>query len=75
MIRELSVSGLMERAPYWCKVTEMQLAARGRYASADYGHSNVLFRAMELCREAVGECNWPDIPERYWEMAYRESCG
>lgn len=75
VIRELSVSGLMERAPYWCKVTEMQLAARGRYASADYGHSNVLFRAMELCREAVGECNWPDIPERYWEMAYRESCG
>lgn len=27
---------------------------------------------MALCQEELGECHWPDIPERFWEMAVQE---
>ena len=32
----------------------------------------VLDRAMSLCRKKTGQCQWPDIPEAYWQMAMDE---
>lgn len=64
VIRQLSESGLAERAPGWCKVTEYGL----REPERELGHAYVLDRVMELCRKETGRCDWPDIPEKYWEM-------
>lgn len=70
VIRELRESGLAERAPYWCMVTEYLL--RGEGGEKDIGHADVLFRAMELCSQKRGKCIWPDIPEACWEQAASE---
>lgn len=67
---ELRESGLAQQAPYWCMVTERLLL--GADGNAGVGHAKVLSRAMELCRQDTGVCDWPDIPERYWERAVRE---
>lgn len=67
--RELEESGLKERAPWWCRITEELL----RHPEKDsIGHAEVLCRAMELCRQKTGACNWPDIPEECWEEAVME---
>ncbi len=63
VIRELGESGLDEMAPFWCAVSAHVL--RGGETS----HGKALCRAMDLCREKEGECNWPEIPEIYWEKA------
>ena len=67
-IRQLAESGLAERAPYWCKITEYSL----RGGSEKIHHAKVLERVMKLCEEDTGKCNWPDISEKYWEMAIKE---
>lgn len=66
VIGELKEAGLFEKAPGWCKVTE-RLLREGAPA-----HSEVLVRAMQLCKEAAGACKWPEIPEEYWEQAITE---
>lgn len=66
VISQLYTSGLVSRAPYWCKVTEA-LLRKGKIS-----HGSVLVKAMELCRQEKGVCNWPEVPERYWEMAVAE---
>lgn len=63
VISELQISGLSDAAPYWCRVTEHLLQ------TGEISHGAVLNKAMQYCREALGECNWPDIPEVYWERA------
>lgn len=69
VVRELYECGLAEKAPCWCRLTEkLLLEDTGR----KIGHREVLLRAMELCRRDRGACNWPDIPESYWEQAMRE---
>lgn len=68
-IRELYESGLMERAPYWCKVTEHLL--RGDMPE-EIAHVRMLERAMTLCEQETGEWRWPQIPEKYWEQAAAE---
>lgn len=35
-------------------------------------HGTALARAMEICRETRGECNWPQIPEECWQQAIEE---
>lgn len=55
---------LDEYAPYWCRTT-VHLLRTGKYP-----HSQILDKAMELCKEEQGECKWPDIPEIYWKKAY-----
>lgn len=69
VVRELYESGLMERAPYWCMITERLLLGE---AEEERGHAEVLRWVMELCRQDRGFCNWPDIPEEYWEQAAKE---
>lgn len=66
VIADLHSSGLSEKAPYWCKVSESLLR------TGKVSHGTVLARAMELCRGKFGECNWPDIPEECWEQAAEE---
>lgn len=63
VLAELKAEHLFEKASGWCKVTERVLKA------GTPSHGKVLKRAMKLCEEATGECNWPDIPEVYWEQA------
>lgn len=68
-VRELYESGLAERAPYWCLITERLFDGD---VEEEVGHAEALFRAMELCRQDTGVCSWPDIPEKYWEQAVKE---
>lgn len=67
VIADLYSSGLSGKAPYWCKVSE-NLLRTGKIA-----HGTVLMRAMALCTEKFGECNWPDVPEECWEQAVKET--
>lgn len=66
VIFELHECGLDVKAPCWCRVTE-QLLRNGSIC-----HAQVLSRAMELCRQENGFCNWPRIPEKCWEKAVNE---
>lgn len=66
VVNELKTSGLYEKAPFWCKITEHMLY------TGEPAHGSVLSRAMELCRQETGECQWPQIPEKYYEQAIRE---
>lgn len=63
VILDLDTSGLIEKAPYWCEVTKHLLR------TGEISHGTVLSKAMELCREETGQCNWPDVPEKYWKQA------
>ncbi len=65
-IRDMQEAGLYSYAPYWSKVTEHML--KGGHIS----HGTVLARAMEFCRDAYGECHWPQIPEECWQQAVEE---
>ena len=66
VISELYESELNVKAPCWCKVTEHLLR------NGTISHAKILFRAMEICKEENGSCNWPDIPEKCWERAVEE---
>ncbi len=66
VIAELHESGLFERAPWWCLTTAHML--RG----GSWNHGHVLNKAMQLCREDTGVCNFPEVPEKYWEQAAKE---
>lgn len=66
VIREMQEENFYELAPYWSKVTESLV--KGGTVS----HGRVLSRAMELCYQETGECNWPQIPERCWKRACEE---
>lgn len=66
VICEMWEENLYELAPYWTKITESLV--RGGAVS----HGKVLARAMELCRQETGVCDWPKIPEKYWKKACEE---
>jgi hypothetical protein len=66
VIKDMYEDKLNEHAPYWSRITEYIL--RKGLISHDKFHS----RAMELCKKDSGDCVWPDIPEKYWEMAVGE---
>lgn len=68
-IADLHHAGLHEKAPYWCAVSEHLLRKGG------VPHGDVLARAMTLCSEETGECQWPNVPEKYWERAVAEMIG
>ena len=69
VIEDLYISGLMQKAPAWCKVSANLLR------TGETSHGTVLAKAMELCRNELGECNWPDVPEKYWDLAVKEMIG
>lgn len=66
VITDLYSSGLYEKAPYWCKISEYLLR------TGEISHGTVLARAMSICEEKFGECNWPNVPEECWEQAVKE---
>lgn len=63
---EFKTSGIMEKAFYWSKLNIHALETGDDYTSP------CLQLAIKLCKEAEGSVNWPDIPEKYWAMAYKE---
>lgn len=65
-IADLYTSELTKKAPSWCDVTKYLLR------TGKVSYAAVLARAMALCKEAEGQCIWPDIPECYWEQAVNE---
>lgn len=69
VIEDLHISGLVKKAPAWCKVSENLLR------TGEISHGTVLAKAMELCRNELGECNWPNVPEKYWDLAVLEMIG
>lgn len=66
VIAELHSSGLSQKAPYWCKVSESSLR------TGKISHGTVLARAMALCEERSGRCDWPNVPEECWKQAVNE---
>lgn len=66
VVQDMRENGVYETAPYWSRVTECIL--RGKKTT----HGRVLGRAMELCMQANGSCDWPEVPESCWERAYEE---
>lgn len=69
VISDLHTSGLSEKAPYWCRVSENLLR------TGEISHGTVLARAMSLCEKELGKCDWPDIPEQFWKKAVEEMIG
>lgn len=67
--KEFKDSGIFEKALHWAKLTLHTL-----YTGDDYS-APCLRLAMEACKEAEGAVIWPDIPEKYWEMAYQKFVG
>lgn len=66
VIADLHASELSKKAPFWCKVSEHLLR------TGEISHGTVLARAMAICQDRFGECNWPDVPEECWEQAVKE---
>ena len=66
IVKDFESSGLLEKAPYWSKITIHTLRTGNDFNLA------CLNRAMQLCEEAEGTVTWPDISEKYWQQAVRE---
>lgn len=66
VIKEMGESGLEECAPYWTLVTKHLIL------TGEVSHGTVLAKAMSLCREETGKCNWYNVPDKYWEKAIAE---
>lgn len=64
--KEFETSGIMEKALHWAKLTLHVLHTGDDYCAP------CLKLAMDMCKEAEDTVKWPDIPEKYWEAAYRK---
>lgn len=69
VIKELQEENLYEIAPCWTRSTEHMLR------NGTVSHGTVLTRANQLCHEETGSWGWPNLPEKYWEMAVKECLG
>lgn len=63
--KEFEDSGLLQKAPFWAKSVINTLETGEDYTTP------CLRLAMDLCKEEEGVVNWPDIPEKYWKIAYK----
>lgn len=66
VVKDFETSGLNEKAPAWSKITIHTLRT-----GSDHNFA-CLTRAKELCAKAEGTVVWPDIPEKYWQLALQE---
>lgn len=41
--------------------------------TGEISHGSVLGRAMSLCAQREESCNWPNIPEKDWQQAIKET--
>ena len=71
IISEMKNAGLYETAPYWTRFTELLVTGK----CGKYTHAGLLGRAMDICVEKFGECNWPQVPEECMAEAFEEICG
>lgn len=69
VIADMQEDNLHIHAPYWNYSTE-RLLRDGKISN-----TTVLVKAMNMCKKELGECNWPIIPEKYWEQAVKEIYG
>lgn len=67
VIAEMKQEDLFSIAPCWMRVTA------GVLRGMDVSQVAVLRRAMALCEASEGRCEWPHIPEKYWEAACEEA--
>lgn len=63
VVKELHESGLYEKSPCWCSVTEHLIR------TGETSHGSVLDEAIRLCKEENAYTEWYNIPKRYWEKA------
>lgn len=63
---EFVSSGIMEKAFHWSKLNLHALSTGDDYTTP------CLQLAKKLCEEAEGSVIWPDIPEKYWDMAFNQ---
>lgn len=66
VIEEFKTSGIMEKALHWSKLNIHAISTGDDYTTP------CLKLAMKMCEESEGSVTWPDIPEKYWEMAYNQ---
>lgn len=66
VIKELDEEGLDVLAPGWTRMTKFVLPG------GEISHATALTRAMELCEQENGYCNWPEIPEKFWQQALQD---
>lgn len=66
IIKEMQESGLEQVAPYWMQVTKHLIQ------TGEISNGSVLTRAIQLCTEETGKCDWCNVPDRYWEKAIAE---
>ncbi len=66
VIRELDEEGLDILAPGWTRMTKHVLPG------GEISHATALTHAMELCKQEKGYCNWPEIPEKFWQQALQD---
>lgn len=63
---EFETSGIKKKAFCWSRLNIHALETGDDYTTP------CLRLATKMCEEAEGSVMWPDIPEKYWAMAYRE---
>ncbi len=66
LLREMREERLYEAAPFWTRFTELQVKS----ACGGYTHGDLLNRAMEICRNKYGACEWPKVSEDCFAEAF-----
>ncbi len=66
LLCEMREAGLYETAPFWTRFTELQVKS----ACGGYTHGDLLNKAMKICRDRYGECEWPKVSEECFSEAF-----
>ena len=66
LLCEMREAGLYETAPFWTRFTELQVKS----ACGGYTHGDLLNKAMKICRDRYGECEWPKASEECFSEAF-----
>lgn len=68
LVSEMRTAGLYETAPYWTRFTELMIKGK----NGKHTHGTMLSRAMDICYEKHGKCDWPMIPVACFEEVFEE---
>lgn len=66
MVKNMMSHNLHRIAPYWTACNE------AFFRGSLFSNGEILDRAMQITEEETGSCEWPAIPEKAWEKAFRE---
>ena len=67
LLHEMREAGLYNLAPFWTRFTELQVKS----ACGEYTHGDLLNKAMDICRDKYGVCEWPKVGEVCFHEAFR----